>query len=209
MWSVVRVRFVNRVDRIGILGGTFDPIHCTHIAMARAALEEAKLDKILFVISARPPHKIKKSWVSAEDRFDMVKLALENENRMDPSRIEIDRTGPSYTIDTLKQLSDLYPGADLFLIMGFDSLLDLPNWKDPDKIMKMAKLLVVPRPDSDTTVPEEMKDRYLLLSFEENAVSSTDIRKRIADNESLDGLIPQVVEQFIRQRGIYRADIVG
>ncbi len=189
-------------QRIGVLGGTFDPVHSGHIAIARAAREHAALDRVLFVVSARPPHKRSGPYASSEDRYAMVQAALEGEPGTAPSRLELDRDGPSYTVDTLKELDALCPGADLYLILGMDSLCDLPKWRDTRGILRRARLLVVPRPGK-WACPRELEDRFELLPMEEMDISSTQIRRRIHDGTSIDGLVPPAVEQMIRQQGIY------
>lgn len=190
--------------RIGVLGGTFDPIHNVHLQMARAALEQANLDRVLFVVSARPPHKRARGCESPEHRYAMVEAALADQPRMEPSRIEIDREGPSYTAVTLQQLRDEHPDAELFLILGIDSLADLMRWRDPETILRLARLLVVPRPGV-FRIPSELEGHYRLLDFPPAPVSSTDVRRRIADKEPLDSLLPPAVKQYILEKDLYDA----
>ena len=189
--------------RIGVYGGTFDPIHNTHLAIARAAREQAKLDTVLFVVSAEPPHKRGATFASAEDRLALVETAVADDPAMAASRIELDRTGPSYTADTLDQLHALHPDAELFLIIGMDSLIDLPKWRSPDRIIELAHLLVVPRP-GEADVPELVRGRYTMLGFQETDVSSTDIRTRIESGDPCADLLPPAVSALIQQRGLYR-----
>ena len=199
-----RARSVSDGEQIGVLGGTFDPVHNGHIAIARAAREHAALDRVLFVVSARPPHKRSGPYASSEDRYAMVQAALEGQPGMAPSRLEVERDGPSYTVDTLKKLDALCPGAELYLILGMDSLCDLPKWRDMRGILQRASLLVVPRPGK-WVCPRELEGRFELLPMEEMDISSTEIRRRIFDGDSIDGLVPLAVEQMIRQQGIYDA----
>lgn len=189
-------------ERIGVFGGTFDPVHNAHIAMARAAAEGADLDQVLFMVAARPPHKSGGTAASEEDRYDMVEAALADEPRMAASRLELEREGPSYTADTLRELHARHPDAELFLIIGMDSLVDLPKWREPDVILKLAQLLVIPRP-GDWSVPEVLDGHYEIIPFVETPVSSTEVRDRLAAGESLDGLVPTEVQQLIEERGIY------
>ena len=135
------------LKRIGVFGGTFDPIHNAHLDIARAALEYAHLDRILFVVAARPPHKTEGPSAAPEHRYAMAAAALEHEPAMEASRIEIDRRGVSYTVETLGQLRQMHPSCELVLVIGYDALIDLPNWKQPDIILDRARLLVVPRPE--------------------------------------------------------------
>jgi nicotinate-nucleotide adenylyltransferase len=185
-----------------VFGGTFDPVHNTHLAIAQAALTEARLDLVLFVVSAQPPHKNEGPYAAAEDRYEMVVAATAQEQRFEASRLELERPGPSYTVDTLGLIAKAHPGATLFLIIGMDSLADLPGWRDPEDIVARAHLLVVPRP-GHWTPPTALKDRYTVLPFEENDIASTEIRRRIAAGEPIDHLVPLPVQQLIDDRGIY------
>ncbi len=194
---------MSELRRIGVFGGTFDPIHNTHCAIARAALREAGLDLVYFVVSARPPHKHDEAVASAEDRLAMVRAAIQDEPDMEASPIELERTGPSYTVDTLRQLEQRFPGTSLFLIIGLDSLVDFLEWRDPLEILNHAKLLVVPRPGLRHSAPEALEGRYQVLPFCESAVSSTDIRARIARGEPIEDLVPLAVTRYIKDRGIY------
>lgn len=189
--------------RIGVFGGTFDPIHNTHIAIARAAREQANLDLVLFVVSANPPHKRGATLAPPEDRLALVRAALAGEAGMEASRIELDRSGPSYTADTLAELQARYPSASLYLIIGMDSLIDLPKWKSPERILGLAHLLVVPRPGR-RQVPASLAGRYSMLAFEEAEDSSTEVRSRIAAGEPCDDLLPRAVIDLIQERGLYR-----
>jgi nicotinate-nucleotide adenylyltransferase len=196
---------VSNPRRIGVFGGTFDPVHNAHCDIARTARDAAHLDRVLFVVAGRPPHKTEGASASAEDRFAMVRAAIKDLPGMAASRIEIDRGGPSYTVDTLRAIERRYPGARLFLIIGYDSLLDLPKWRDPAGILARAGLLVVPRPGLATEVPAQFEGRYDLLPFRETPVSSTDIRERILAGRPFEDLVPAAAARLIRERGIYHA----
>ena len=191
--------------RIGVYGGTFDPIHTAHLAIARAALDQAGLDSVLFVVAARPPHKHGNTYADAEDRYAMVQAALAEEPKFEPSHIELDRDGPSYTADTLRQLNRQLPDAQLFLILGMDSLVELPSWRSPETILELAKLLVVDRPGT-WEVPALLENRFEMLAFDSVDVSSTEIRQRIADGTGVDDCVPPDVLDIIHARGLYRAD---
>lgn len=195
---------MNSPGRIGVLGGTFDPVHAVHLDIANAAVEQCDLDRVLFVVSARPPHKRNATFAGPEDRYAMVAAALAGEERFEPSRIELDRMGPSYTVDTLRLLRARHPAAELYVILGMDSLIDLPGWKEPEEILRLARLLVVPRP-GDSTVPRELIGRYQMLKFPATDLSSTEIRRRVAAGESIDGLVPESVRRIIQDRGLYGA----
>jgi nicotinate-nucleotide adenylyltransferase len=189
--------------RIGILGGTFDPIHRTHLDIARAALETADLDLVIFVVAARPPHKHAGTHATAEQRYAMVEAALADEPQMAASAIELHRHGLSYTAETLEHLALEYPNAALFLILGMDALKDLPKWKDPEHILAQARLLVFPRAGETPTPPRELEGCYELLPFRESAVSSTQIRQRARRGEPLEGLVPSGAINVIQREGIY------
>lgn len=192
-------------SRIGVFGGTFDPVHTTHLAIANAALEQAALDKVLFVISAEPPHKRWEVFAPAEDRFDMVQAAAAPHPHFQACRLEIDRQGPSYTVDTLRHLHAENPGAQLFLIVGYDSLVDLPKWREPDVILQLAHLLAVPRPASRGGPPPELEGHFTLLDFETSPVSSTRVRECLLAGGDGGGLLPPGVLQIIEERGLYHA----
>ncbi len=192
---------------IGVFGGTFDPVHNAHLDIAHAAIKAAELDSVLFVVSARPPHKESETVATPQQRLAMVELELGNEPQLDPCSLEIERPGPSYMADTLDQLQEHYPDAQLYLIIGEDSLIDLPQWKDPERILERANLLVVPRPGLDDLIPESLKGHFIMLPFEEMVVSSTDIRRRIAAGEPTDDCLPQSVRTYIQREGIYDAQL--
>ncbi len=196
-------------ERIGVFGGTFDPIHNVHLNAARTALDQAHLDRVLFVVSARPPHKRDDTIASPEDRLTLVRAAVAGEPRFEACDIEFRREGPSYTHDTLAQIANEHPGAELFLIMGDDSFAEFPTWRDPRAILAHAKLLVVPRPGKDPTAPQWMAGHYQVLAFNETDVSSTDIRRRIARHEPVSDVLPAPVERLIRDRGLYEDEPVS
>ena len=192
-------------QRIGIFGGTFDPIHRTHIDIARAAQREAHLDRVIFVVSARPPHKREAIQATPEQRLAMVEAALIHELRMEASSVELHRSGPSYTAETLEILAEKYPDADFFLILGMDALKDLPKWKAPERILARARLLAFPRVGESPEPPDLLKGRFQQLPFEASPLSSTEIRRRVAKGGSLQGLVPAETLRVIRQENIYGA----
>lgn len=198
---------MNAPKRIGVFGGTFDPIHNAHIEAARTALEAADLDLVLFVVAARPPHKSRDTGAPPEQRLAMVRAALAGEPRMEACDIEFRRDGPSYTYETLEEIQRAHPGAKLFLIIGLDSLKDLPNWKNPEGVLSRAELLVLPRPANNSGVPRELEGRYTLLPFRENQISSTDIRRRVAEGGPIADLTPPAVVELIEKEGLYAARV--
>ncbi|MCX5770659.1 MAG: nicotinate-nucleotide adenylyltransferase [Candidatus Hydrogenedentes bacterium] len=195
---------MNKTPRIGIFGGTFDPVHNAHLRIARAALDAGKLDLVYFVVAARPPHKQTVTHASPEDRLAMVRAAVEGDPRLHASDVELVREGYSYTVDTIQEFQRRHPGAELFLIIGYDSLLDLPRWRRPDHIVECCRLLVAPRPRMNEPPAPEFEGAYQILPFQETDLSSTEIRRRVAAGEPIEGLVPPAVERIIREKGIYQ-----
>ncbi|MDQ1257677.1 MAG: nicotinate-nucleotide adenylyltransferase [Candidatus Hydrogenedentes bacterium] len=194
---------MSSLKRIGVFGGTFDPLHNTHYDIARTAIQTANLDLVLFVVSARPPHKTLGPFATPEERFDMVQAALGKRPQMSASRIEIDRKGTSYTRDTLKEVQQRYPEAQLFLILGYDSLLDLPAWKDSRRILDQTRLLVLPRKGVEESAPPQLDGAYELLPFESTSLSSTEIRERVAAGLPYEHMVPPAVSERIYRQGLY------
>lgn len=189
-------------QRIGVLGGTFDPIHKAHIALASAAMQQANLDRVLFVVAACPPHKRGYVRLDAEQRYELVQAALAGEPGLEPSRIELDREGPSYTADTLAQLQEQHPGSELFLILGMDAVHDLPRWHQPEMILHRAHILAAVRPGFSGPLPEMMAGRTELLTFEPWPVSSRVIRAQLESGE-MPAVLPAAVWQRIQEKGWY------
>lgn len=195
---------MSRALRIGVFGGTFDPIHETHLSLARTALSQATLDRVLFVVSAVPPHKRAAVTLGPEERFALVSAALAGEPQMEASRIELEREGPSYTADTLELLAAAHPGAELFLILGMDATNDVPRWHQPERILARAKILTAGRPGQQLVIPPLLEGRCQVLEFPEQPVSSTEVRARLARGESVAGLLPPAVIAMIEEHGWYR-----
>jgi nicotinate-nucleotide adenylyltransferase len=189
--------------RIGVFGGTFDPIHNAHIGIARAAMKSASLEVVLFVVSASPPHKQNGVLATPEQRYRMVEAALEGEDGLEPCDIEMLREGPSYTATTLGKLKSLYPQSELLLIVWLDSLIDIPTWRDPQAIFDLAHILAVSRPDEERAVSSVLDGKYDLVPFRETVASSTEVRRRLRDGESINELIPSRVVSMIKEIGLY------
>ncbi len=195
--------------RIGVFGGTFDPIHNGHLAIARAARAQAALDRVLFVIASNPPHKPDATITSADLRAAMTEAAIANEPAFEISRVELDRPGLSFTVDTLTRLHEGMPDAELFFIVGYDSALDLPRWRRPEEIMRLARLLVAPRPQNRRPLPALLQGRCDLLSMEEWPIASSDIRKGLQMGEDMGALLPEPVLRIIADKELYHADSSG
>ena len=196
--------------RLGIYGGSFDPVHNAHLAVARACQQQARLDEIWFTPTALQPLKQHGPQASDAERIEMLRLAAEAEPSWRVFTMEIDRGGLSYTVDTLRQLSEELPDDELSFLMGADALLDVPKWREPEIMFSLATPLVVrraghPGPDlSELTklcVPEHQPELIELPAMD---VSSSDIRRRIATGEPIDHLVPPAVGAYIHKQGLYR-----
>ena len=187
--------------RIGILGGTFNPIHIGHLILAEEAYFKLKLNKLIFVPAFVPPHKSTSDLISAKDRLDMVRLAIEDNPAFEISTYEVDSKKKSYSIDTLKEFRSLYGDeAQLCFITGSDSLKDLFSWKNINDIFKISKFIVANRPGYPIKdIPKEA-DTVVITPIE---VSSEDIRKRLKEGRSIRYLVPEKVREYILKRGLY------
>jgi len=205
-----------RAGSIGVMGGTFDPIHIGHLAIAEEAREVLGLERILFVPAAQPPHRPADSVTAAGDRAAMVALAIEGNPTFELSRIELDRPGPSYTSDTLDALAAAERAAgrvpDLTFILSAETLRDLPSWHAPEHLVDTSRIAVVPRegypaPDRAwlrAAFPDRV-DRFDLLEGPRLGLSSTSIRARVAAGRSIRYLVPAAVAAYVHEHGLYRA----
>jgi nicotinate-nucleotide adenylyltransferase len=199
--------------RIGIFGGTFDPVHYGHLIIAEQAREQAGLDRVRFLPSARPPHKVGKEISPFERRVEMLNLALAGqENRFEVDLLERDRPGPSFTADTLDELAANEPQHDWFLILGGDCLPDFAGWHEPLRIIDRATLLVAGRPGFDVwsgaRLAESLKvpaDRVKLRKIDVPLIeiASRDLRQRAEEGRSLLYFLPRAVEVLIREKRVY------
>ena len=184
--------------RIGVFGGTFDPVHVGHLAIALAALESVPLDRVLFVPVRRSPLKDRDPLASTADRVAMLETAIASEPRFALSRAELEREGVSYTVDTLEQLRSQ---GELFLILGSDALADLARWRAPDRIRELATILVAARPGAP-----EPGAMHGARAFDAPRldISSRELRARAARGMSLRYLVPDAVWEHIKRHGLYR-----
>lgn len=194
---------------IGLLGGSFDPIHIGHLIMAENAMEQLKLDRILFAPAGNPPHKLGQSLTSISDRMEMVHKAIAGQPGFICSDIDSDPDEPSFTWLLLERLHEQEPGAEITFIMGGDSLRDFKTWSRPDRILELARLAVVERPGHPFTNDDwrSMPSFRERLSFVESpmcSVSSTEIRDRVRAGSSIRYLVPDPVRRFVERHGLYR-----
>lgn len=202
---------MDSIKKIGIMGGTFDPIHNAHLALAEAAYEQLSLDYVMFIPACQPPHKINAGVSPADIRAQMVKHAIKDNSHFIFSDIELNRTGNSYTTDTLTELHEEIPDAILYFILGADSLFAIDSWYRPDEIMAKSVLVAAVR---DNKTEDEMKEQinYLkkrynadirLLSFPDLDISSHELRHMRSENRSVRYLVPEEVNNYIVKNGLY------
>ena len=195
-------------ERIGVLGGTFDPIHIGHLAAARAAIECARLDRVLFVPTGQPPHRAAAA-ASAEDRLEMTRLATAGEDRFGVSDVELRRSGASFTSDTLRDLHELHPSAALFLILGWDAARLFRTWHEPDEVRRLATIVVVTRPGTGSPQPTELAAagldgaQVIVCVDRTPDVSASSIRRDVMSGRSVDGKVPPAVQQYVAAHGLY------
>ncbi|MFH1552824.1 MAG: nicotinate-nucleotide adenylyltransferase [Candidatus Omnitrophota bacterium] len=189
--------------KIGLLGGTFNPIHMGHLVLAQECWYLLGLDKVVFIPAHKPPHKEVEAGVSAVDRLNMVRLALEGDDRFEISTHEIDSGGISYSIDTIKHFKREYgDDSELFFLTGSDSAESISMWKDPEDILRLATFVIATRPGWGENSPYEGRVKRIIIPAIET--SSSMIRQRIRQREPIDYLVPHAAVQYIRQKGLYR-----
>ncbi len=200
--------------RLGLFGGSFDPVHLGHLLLAESAREQGRLDRVLFLPAAVPPHKRGHQPVPARSRIEMLQLATGGHAAFEVNSFEVDRGGVSYTIDTLRHFRQTRPEAELFFLMGADMLHDLPNWREAGEVCRMAILLVVSRPgtpEPDFSLLADLTDSERVALFRQHQVkmpaigiSSTEIRHRVAAGRSIRYWAPRAVEKYIEAHTLYR-----
>ncbi|MBC7322594.1 MAG: nicotinate-nucleotide adenylyltransferase [Acetomicrobium sp.] len=203
-----RSNFMSRL-KVGIMGGTFDPIHFGHLVIAEEAYISLNLSEVIFVPTGNPPHKNNKMITSAEDRYIMTCMAIVDNPHFKISKIEIERGGPSHTIDTLREMRHWYlpREVEFFFITGIDAVLQMPLWKEPYEIARVAHIVAASRPGYNVSqlesLPEEIKRAVIPLEIPLLAISSTEIRRRVAAGQSIRYFLPWTVEHFIYKRNLY------
>lgn len=197
--------------RIGILGGTFDPVHYGHLLMAETCREQLQLSEVRLMPAGSPPHKPDRKITDGHARADMLALAVSGYPEFVIDRRELRRKGPSFTVDTLREIKQQFPEAEIFLIIGADSLKDLASWREPETIMQLATVVAVNRPGQPQLtkqqaaewVGEAFAENIKLLSMPGTDLSATELRQRIKDGKELRFMTPKAVEAFIKQHSIY------
>lgn len=200
---------------LGVFGGTFDPVHVAHLALAQEAAESLGLERVLFVPAGSPPHKPGIPVTPGEDRLAMVRLAIAGNDRFDASRIELDREGPSYTVDTLEALAAERAadglGGDVVLILSADAFLGLPTWHEPRRVLELARLAVAPRDGYAEARPDflaahfpDLAHRAIFLDGPRIRLSASGLRDRAAAGRSLRYLVPDAVAAYIGDHDLYR-----
>jgi nicotinate-nucleotide adenylyltransferase len=200
--------------RLGIFGGSFDPVHYGHLLLAECCREALALDEVWLVPAAQPPHKQDRKLAPGKARLEMLELALADHEPMRPSALELERGGVSFTVDTLEAICQAHPEAELFLLLGADSLRDLPTWRKPQRILELALPVAVrrggnPEPDyhvlAGLSSPQRLEAiRRLQVEMPRIDLSSTDLRRRARLGLSLRFRTPRAVEEYIRAHGLYR-----
>lgn len=190
--------------KVGVLGGTFDPIHYAHLLLAEQSREQLELERVLFVPAGDPWRKAFRYIVPAQHRLAMTNLAIADQAAFDVDECEIERDGPTYTADTLRLLRERRPGDEFYLLLGEDALADLPFWREPEAISELARIVVAPR--GGVVLPELPfdGDRVTRIQMPYLEISSTDLRERARHGRSLRYMVPDSVIAYIREHGLYQ-----
>lgn len=201
--------------RVGIFGGTFDPVHWGHLIVAEQAREQQQLDEIWFIPASSPPHKQEQSITRFDQRVEMLQLAIAGNPAFKIEEVENERDAPSYTADTLEELKKRHPDAELYLILGSDSLLDLPKWYHPERVLRAASVIVMQRPDYPLPTEDQIQNSFADLRAKVTprihlvespplvSLASSDLRRRLANGQSIRYLVPRAVERYILEKGLY------
>ena len=194
------------LKKIGLFGGSFDPVHSAHVALAQVALTQLQLDAVRWVPAGQPWQKAR-ALASPAHRAAMVQLAIDDEPRFTLERCELNRVGPSYTLDTVRELRAATPGARWFLIIGQDQYAGLHSWRDWKALLQLVTLAVAMRPGAPTRVnPEVERVAHEPVALPMMDISSTEIRQRVARGQAIDGLVPAAVAGYIDQHHLYRGE---
>ncbi|MFM6967140.1 MAG: nicotinate-nucleotide adenylyltransferase [Rhodoluna sp.] len=190
--------------RLGVMGGTFDPIHNGHLVAASEVAAALKLDEVIFVPTGEPWQK--SEVTSTSDRYLMTEIATAANPRFKVSTVDIDRPGPTYTVDTLRDLRKQHPDAELFFITGADAISSMSTWRDVTELWSLAKFIAVTRPGHTLDLPKAPEGTIQVLEIPALSISSTDIRNRVAAGMPIWYLVPDGIVQFIAKHGLYRGE---
>ena len=211
-----RERIGGAPERIGVLGGTFDPPHVGHLWLATLAADALSLDRVLFMPAGQPPHKRGRKVTSAAERLLMTRLAISGDPAFSLCPIEMERPGPSFTVDSVDELLRMYAGARLYLLMAADSLAQIETWREPDRLLSLVEWAVGPRPGIAAPDLDDLRRRFgpaasriHLLDGPSLDVSASEIRRRVAAGQAIRYLVPRAVEALIVERGLYRRPARG
>ncbi|MDD4238093.1 MAG: nicotinate-nucleotide adenylyltransferase [Desulfotomaculaceae bacterium] len=201
-----------QISRLGIMGGTFDPIHFGHLVTAEGARYEYKLDKVIFIPTGQPPHKQNIKRTEPWSRFEMTRLAVATNPFFEISPLEIERPGPSYTIDTVQEIARLFPGTQIYFITGADAVSEILIWKKVEQILSICRFIAATRPGyklGETwkkidELPQDLKKNILCMEVPALAISSTGIRQRVREGRPIKYLLPESVEEYITSNNIYQ-----
>lgn len=195
--------------RVGVLGGSFDPVHVGHLKLAQTAYEQANLERVIFVPAGYQWRKAGQQAASAGERCEMVRLAIAGHPHFELATLEAEREGPSYSDVTLEALKEEKPGAEFVFIMGWDALADLPNWHAPERVLELATLAVAGRAGdggsaASEALPGGLRGRVIWLDMPPVHVSATEVRERVRAGRSIEGLVPEAVRRYIADENLYR-----
>lgn len=196
-------------SRIGIMGGTFDPLHMAHLIAAEEAMNAFDLERVIFMPAGDPPHRAEDPVSDAEHRYAMALIGTAVNARFEVSRLEIERPGPSYSVDTIRALRGILgPEVEVYFIAGADEILEIESWHESEALPELARFIAVPRPGFDLRELEHLPPKFRasidMLRMREVNISATDIRQRVAAGKSIRYLVPEGVEACIRKNGLYR-----
>jgi nicotinate-nucleotide adenylyltransferase len=200
--------------KIGVLGGTFDPVHTGHIELSEAVIHQLGLAYVLFVPAGNPYFKAERDITPVEMRLEMVRLAIMGKPHLKLSTLEIERPGPSYTVDTIAELkASLAPEDEIFFMLGWDILPELPKWREPARLIQLCRIVAIPRmnyrvPDLaplEKDIPG-ITERTIVLGGPIINISSTIVRERVASGQSIKHLVPPSVEKYIKENGLYKKE---
>lgn len=195
--------------RIGLYGGTFDPIHLGHLILAEQCREQLRLDAVWFIPAGEPPHKPPGERTPGQQRLEMIELAISGHAAFRALDVEIARTGPSFTVATLSTLHQQHPDAAFWWLIGADMLRDFPTWREPSRIVTLARLAAVNRggmePPETIAARDQFRDRIDDVTMPGITLSASDVRRRVAEGKTVRYLVPRAVEVYIEQHGLYRS----